>query len=146
MIIAGQGTGTKSFTLKQTGKAFTFKEHWSNPDIGVSFNTPVLKDGYLYGNESSAGKLYCMNASTGATCWEDTLRRSPFASMLDLGKVMLSLPETGELVFFEPNQKKFVRLAGYKVAETPVYAHPLVEGDKIYVKDKEYLTCWSVAP
>lgn len=36
---------------------------------------------------------------------------------------------------------KYQEVAKYKVAETEVYAHPVVEGKLIYVKDKESLTC-----
>ena len=46
--------------------------------------------------------------------------------------------------FFEPSEKSYIELAKYKVAETEVYAHPIIAGDKIYVKDKTMLTCWSL--
>jgi hypothetical protein len=35
-------------------------------------------------------------------------------------------------------------LAKYKVSETEIYAHPLAVENKIFVKDKEKLTCWEV--
>lgn len=145
VIIAGQGLGTRSIKIQKSGDAYNTTENWVNSALGVSFNTPVLKDGFLYGQESGQGKLYCLNASTGATCWTDSLKHDRFSSLLDLGKVLLSLPASaGELLFFEPNPKSLVELAKYKVAETPTYSHPLVIGNKIIIKEKELLTCWSV--
>ncbi len=32
-------------------------EVWDNANLGVAFNTPVVKDGFLYGNESKSGSL-----------------------------------------------------------------------------------------
>ena len=90
------------------------------------------------------GKLYCLNAITGKTCWADTTSQNRFASTLDLGKVLLWLPANGKILVFEPNPEKYVQKITYKIAETDVYAHPLVIGDKIYVKEQELLTCWQV--
>ncbi|NQU51013.1 MAG: PQQ-like beta-propeller repeat protein [Bacteroidetes bacterium] len=144
IIIAGQGAGTKSFKIEKSGKEYSVVENWVNPDLGVSFNTPVLKNGYLYGNEASSGKLFCLNATTGKTCWADTTKHNKFASTLDLGESILSLPATGEILIFEPNAENYVATASYKVAETDVYAHPLVVGNTIFVKDQEMLTCWLI--
>ena len=144
VIVAGQGSGTKSFKIEKSGDEYLFSENWINPDFSVSFNTPVLKDGYLFGNEASFGKLFCLNATTGETCWADTTKHNRFASTLDLGKVIFSLPASGNIVIFEPNPEKFVETAVYKVAETEVYSHPLIVGNNIFVKDKEMLTCWLI--
>ena len=144
IIVCGQGKGTKSFKIEKTGEKYSFIENWTNPDFGVSFNTPVLKDGYLYAHESRMGKLYCLNAMSGKTCWADTTAQNRFASTLDLGKVLLSLPANGKILVFEPNPEKYVQKVMYKIAETEVYAHPLVVGDKIYIKEQEMLTCWQV--
>lgn len=144
IIVCGQGKGTKSFKIEKSGDKYSTAENWTNPDFGTSFNTPVLKDGYLYAHEARLGKAYCLNAVTGKTCWADTVAQNRFVSTLDLGKELLSLPANGKLLVFEPNHEKYVQKAMYKIAETEVYAHPLVVGDKIYVKEQELLTCWQV--
>jgi len=61
-----------------------------------------------------------------------------------LVKVILALPANGEILIFEPNNKNYATIATYKVAETEVYAHPLVVGKNIFVKDEEMLTCWLI--
>lgn len=142
IIVAGHGLGTKSFNIKKSGNEYSYSENWSNPDFGVSFNTPVLKDGFLYGNEASFGKLFCINAATGETCWADTTRRNRFASTLDLGETILSLPASAEMLLFKPDAEKYSESAVYKMSETEIYAHPLIVGNKIFIKDEENLTCW----
>ena len=134
VIIAGQGSGTRNFTIGGEAGNYQVTEKWKNPEISVSFNTPVLIDGFLYGNEARFGYVFCLNAETGAKCWTDTLKNNRFASVLDLGKVMISLPATGWLIVFKPDNTKYTEIVRYKVADTEVYAHPVVNGNKIYVK------------
>ncbi len=143
IYVAGAGTGMHKFRVNLNGGP-PVEELWVNKDISVSFNTPVLKNGHLYASEARFGYLYCVNAETGATAWADTVKLNRFASTLDLGDAMLNLAGNAQLTFFSPDPSSYKMLARYKVSDTEVYAHPLVVGDKIYVKDKEKLTCWAV--
>ncbi len=144
IFIAGSGAGTKMYSLKKEGDNYSSSEVWTNAKLGTSFNTPVLKDGFLYGNDARFGYVYCQNAKTGETAWADTIKLNRFASVLDLGKSIISLTGNAALVVFEPNSKGYKELAKYKVSDTEVYAHPLAADNKIFVKDKEKLTCWLV--
>lgn len=144
IVAAGSGAGTKMFNVKKEGDTYTFSEVWTNPKLGTSFNTPVLKDGFLYGNDARFGYVFCLNAKSGETAWADTVKLNRFGSMLDLGKVMLSLTANATMIIFEPTGKTYKELGKYKVSETEIYAHPLAADNKIYTKDKDKLTCWEV--
>jgi outer membrane protein assembly factor BamB len=143
IYVAGAGTGTHKFRVTTEG-GINYREEWVNPKLNVSFNTPVLKDGFLYANDAKFGYLNCLNAETGETAWADTVKLNRFASMLDLGPAMLSLAGNAVMVVFEPNGSVYKELARYKVSDTEIYAHPLAVDNKIFVKDKEKLTCWLV--
>jgi hypothetical protein len=72
-IVDGQtifiaGRGIKALKLEKDGDKFTAREVWSNPDTSVQFNTPVLKDGMLYGLTQN-NQLFCINAKDGKTSW-----------------------------------------------------------------------------
>lgn len=143
VIYTGQGQGTKSLKVEKQGNSFNVKELWSNEKLGASYNTPALKDGLLFGL-SDRGRLYCMNAGTGQIAWADSAGHKNFGAVLDAGSVILALPSDPELIAFKPNGKQYEELARIKVAETPVYAHPVVSGNRIYVKDQETLTLWTI--
>lgn len=144
VFIAGQGSGARSMKITPEGNTYQVTEEWKNPEISLAFNTPVLKDGFLYGNEARFGYVFCLNAATGAKSWMDTVKNNRFAAVLDLGKVMISLPANGQLIVFKPENTKYSELARYKVADTEVYAHPVFVGNRMYVKEKELLTCWEI--
>jgi hypothetical protein len=76
--------------------------------------------------------------------WTDTTKRENFGAILDAGAVILALPSNSELVAFRPDGKEYAQIAQYKVAETPTYAHPVVSGNRVFVKDREAVTMWTV--
>jgi outer membrane protein assembly factor BamB len=145
VIFTGQGAGTKAVKIEKSGDAFAAKELWSNADLGTGFNTPVLKDGMLYGF-SDKGNLFCLDAKTGKTCWTDATKRGSgnFAAVLDAGSCLFALPSNSELVVIKPSDKEFTELAKYKVSETATYATPVVAGKRIFVKDQDAVVLYAV--
>lgn len=143
VIYTGAGRGTKAIKIEKQGDGFVAKERWSNDGVAVQFNTPVLKDNLLFGY-SNMGNLFCINAQNGETAWVDTLKndRGGFAAILDAGKVILALPSSAELIVIKPVEDKYTELARIKMADTPTYAHPVIAGNSIYLKDEETLTLW----
>lgn len=138
IYVTGQGAGMKAVNIENG-----VKEVWSNAEVGAKWNTPVLRDGFLYGFTDQK-RIYCLNASTGATAWMDNAVNSDFATISDCGEVLIGMPSTGNLIVFKPDPKGYSEVAKYKVSETPVYAFPVVAGNSIYVKDAESLTMYLI--
>jgi outer membrane protein assembly factor BamB len=145
VIFTGASRGTNAVKIEKQGDGFVTKELWSNKDVAVQFNTPVLKEGLLFGL-TDKNNLFCLNAQTGQTAWIDTTRLGSggFGSILDAGSVLLALSNNSELIAFKPSDKGYTELARIKVADTPTYAHPVVVGNRIYVKDGETLAMWMI--
>ena len=143
VFYTGQGQGTKAIKIEKEGEAFTVKTLWSNDELGTTFNTPILKDGLLFGI-SKLSNLYCIDAQTGQTAWVDTAKIDRFGSLLDAGSVLLGLSPKSELIVFQPSNKAYTELAKIKVADTPIYAHPVVAENRIYIKDNETLAMWVI--
>lgn len=139
IYVTGQGAGMKAVQVNGT----EVKEMWNNPEVGAKWNTPVLKDGYLYGF-SDQKRIYCIDAKTGTMAWMDNTVNSDFATLTDCGQVLVGLPSTGNLIFFKSDPKAYTEVARYKVTETPVYSFPIIAGNNIYVKDAENLTMFSI--
>lgn len=139
----GQGNGMKAIKVEKSGTDFVTKELWSNPGVGAKWNTPVLKDGFLYGF-SDTRKIYCLNALTGETVWIDTNMTSDFATIVDCGSILIGLPSTANLLVFKPESKGYSEIVRYKVSETPVFAFPVIAGNNIYIKDAESLILYKI--
>ena len=61
--------------LVQVNPDFTHKVLWTTQEFGLHFNTPIHRDGYLYGfdgrNEPDAS-LACVDVATGKVVWRET--------------------------------------------------------------------------
>jgi outer membrane protein assembly factor BamB len=135
----GQGAGMKAIEIIKEGDKYLTKELWSTTEVGAKWNTPVLKNGYLYGF-SDQRRIYCVNAANGQTAWIDAATHSDFATISDCGSVIIGFPQTGNLIVFKPDPSAYTELAKYKVTETAVYSFPIIAGNFIYIKDAENLT------
>jgi len=143
VIYAGAGRGTKGVKIEKTSDGFAAKELWSNPDNAVQFNSPVLKGGQIYGL-SQNGVIFCLDAQGGKTLWTTELGGRGFGSIVDAGSALLALTPKGELAVFEPSDKEYKKLAGYKVADADTYGYPIPAGKGLFVKDKDALSLWTV--
>lgn len=168
VIYAGPTRGTTAENLQKAADQLTSEKVWSNTDNSLQFNSPVLKDGMLYGI-SNTDSLFCVNAETGASAWNAPLGASSggeqrkdvggrggrrgggggmggggYGSVVDAGSVLLALTPAAQLVVFAPTGQEFKQLASYKVADSPTYAYPVLSGNRLYIKDQDAVTLWTI--
>jgi outer membrane protein assembly factor BamB len=176
VIYSGSGAKTHAVKIENKGDEFAANEVWSNPDNAVQFNTPVVKDGLVFGL-SDRDNLFCLNEENGKTAW--SVPKGPaarggqppeggkaekgaqkgkggrggrggmgggagYGSIVDAGSVLLALTPSMDLIVFQPSEKEFKQIARYKVATTPTYAYPVVSGNRIFVKDQDSVTLWTI--
>jgi outer membrane protein assembly factor BamB len=143
IYLTGQGTGMKAIKVEKSGNEYITKEIWSNPEVGAKWNTPVLKDGFLYGFTDQK-RIYCLNAATGQTAWIDNVVNSDFSTIVDCGSVIIGLTSTDNLIVLKPDGKSYSEVVKYKVSDTPIYAYPVITGNNIYIKDAETLMLYRI--
>lgn len=161
IIYTGSNRGTTAVRLEKEGDGFAAKPLWKNADISVQFNTPVLKGGFLYGL-TAGNDLFCLNAADGKTAWTAPITPSAgnaapapgggrgmrggggYGSLVDAGPVLLALTPASQLIAFQPGDKAYTELARIKVADTPTHAYPVISGNRIFTKDQDSVTLWTV--
>ena len=86
------------------GPDFSAKALWTTQEFALHFNTPVHKDGYLYGfdgrNESDAS-LACVDAASGRVMWRETPDGVYRGSLLAVDGHFLCLGELGDLLWLD---------------------------------------------
>ncbi len=141
VIYAGQGKGTFAIKISGSGGDFSVTPLWTNKSLAPRFTTPVMKDGFLYGY---SGHFYCEDPRTGATLWEDTVNRGNNGALVDAGAVIFATTVNSELAVFRPSEKEYEELARFKVADTEVWAHPVLAGKRVFVRDRENVALWLI--
>ncbi|RPI01678.1 MAG: hypothetical protein EHM72_05920 [Calditrichaeota bacterium] len=144
LFMTGQGRGTQAIKIEQQGSEFVTKELWKNETLGTAFNTPILKNNRLFGIDVQSAAVFCLDAKTGEKVWADTTKYDRFGSLIDAGSVMFLQTPKSELIVFDPQADHFAPIHRYKLAETPVYAHPIIAGESIFIKEEEALSRWSI--
>jgi outer membrane protein assembly factor BamB len=137
--------------IEKKGDAFAAKELWKKTPAAHKYNTPVLRDGLLFGI-STKRNFFCKDAKTGDSLWPadkaDTTQRGECGNILDAGSVLFASSSDGYLVVLEPSSKECKELAKYKVSERSglegPWALPIIAGKRIFVKDKDTLTLWTI--
>ena len=142
IVFSGQGNGTRAIQIEKKDDRFVTRDLWTNSDHGAVYATPIIRDEHIIG-VSDRGKLYCLDIKDGKTLWASTQRHSYYASLVDTGSIIWILPEKSGLLAFKYTQTNLVELARIPVSETPVYAHPIIAGKRIFIKDKETLSMWT---
>jgi outer membrane protein assembly factor BamB len=192
------GRGVTAATIKKEGDKFTKTQLWTDPDNSTQYNTPILKNGFLYGF-SITGSYFCIDAKSGKTAWTQpapaatpapagraSIDNSPtgnfavipaamggggmggaggrgggmgggrggrggggmggagFGSIVDAGSVLIGLNSSGKLVILEPNEKEYKEITSYQVTSNPVYAYPIVSGNRIYIRDQTSITLYTI--
>lgn len=139
----GLNNGVNAAEVKKEGNTWATSPLWTNPEFSTSYNTPVLKDGFLYGL-SNQNRLFCINASNGQTAWRDDTALQNFGSIVDAGSVLVVVTSNSFFIALKPDGQKYNQLAMIMLPETGIYSHPILSGDRIYIKDKENLTLYTV--
>jgi outer membrane protein assembly factor BamB len=70
--------------------------------------------------------------------------RGGYGSVVDAGDVMMVLTPAMELVVYKPSAEGYTELGRHKVSETATYAYPVASGKRIFIKDQDKLTLWTV--
>jgi outer membrane protein assembly factor BamB len=144
VILCGQGRGARAMKIEKQGDTFAAKELWSNSENSVQFNTPVLKNGLLFGL-SQRGNFFCINAETGKTAWSDPVGgRGGFGSVVDAGSILLALNSKSQLTAFEPSDKEYTEVASLKLSDKQTYAYPVLAGNRLFVKDQDSVALMAI--
>lgn len=141
----GGGSGTLALKIEKKDGGFVATELWKKPLSAHQYHTPLLKDGLIFGVTPRLN-FYCMDAKTGARRWIDEgTQQGKCGAILDVGSVLLALSSNNELIAFQPSGKGFNEVVRYRVGgRSEAWAVPIIAGNRVYVRDREALTLWTI--
>jgi outer membrane protein assembly factor BamB len=144
LIYSGLSKGTFGVAVTKARGQWTTTELWNNQEVSMYMSSPVLSGNLLFGfSHKNKGQFFCLDANTGKTQWVSDPRQGDNAAILQVGQRLLFLKDDAELIVAQVSAKSFEPIRKYKVAENPIWAHPLVLEKGIVIKDAESLAFWS---
>src|SRR6185369_15458619 len=138
--------GLSAFRLAKQGNEIVPQQVWVNRESELYMSSPVLQGSTVVGMTArQKGQFFAVNADTGETVWQSPGRMGENAAILNLGnKVLLLLTNDAKLVVQPAGAKTYAPLTEYSVASSPTWAHPLVLGQRILIKDETSLISLSI--
>jgi outer membrane protein assembly factor BamB/Ca2+-binding EF-hand superfamily protein len=137
------GTGGGLAKIRQTGGEQTAEEVYFEKKMGNHHGGIVKSGEYMYGFGSG---LICMDFKTGKIAWQD---RSVGKGSLTVADGMLYLlSENNEIALAEATPDGYREHGRFKYQGhgRPSWAHPVVTGGVLYIRDQEFLTAYNVRP
>jgi outer membrane protein assembly factor BamB len=143
LIFSGIGNPVIGVKLLKHGAEWTTETVWQNKDFSMYMSSPVVSGDLLFGfSQRKSGQFFCLKPGDGTTLWTSEGRQADNAAIVAAGSVWLILTSDGNLIVARQSDKAFEPLRTYSVADSPTWAHPVVMGHGILIKDATNLALW----
>jgi outer membrane protein assembly factor BamB len=141
IVVSREGQGLTAIRIVKQGADLAPREVWNNKENMMYLNSPVVEGNRLFGlSQQKKGQFFAIDLDTGKTLWQGPGRMGENAAILNLGgKMLLLLTNEANLIVLLADAKDYTPLVQYSVANSPTWAHPLVTGNRILIKDETTL-------
>jgi outer membrane protein assembly factor BamB len=140
VILSGLDNATFAVRPVRRGAAWTPETVWTNPDVPMYMSSPVVNGDLVFGfSHRNKGQFFALDARSGKTLWTSPPRQGENAAIIAAGDVLLLLTTDAQLIVAKATDKGWNALSSVEVASSPTWAHPILLGDRILIKDEQTL-------
>ena len=145
IILSGIDKGVFAINVVLRGNRWVTEQVWQNQEVSMYMSSPVVVGDYIYGfSHKRKGQFFCLDARNGKTLWATNGREGDNAAIVAAGQLLFMLIDGAELVLARSDPKQFEVVKKYSVADSPTWAHPIVIGKTVLVKDASSLSLLSI--
>jgi outer membrane protein assembly factor BamB len=127
--------GTRAIRITKVNGELAAQELWTSRNLKPDFSDMVTYQGYIYGND--AGFLACLDLKTGDRMWKGGRYGKGQLLLLENAGLLLVAAEDGKVHLVRADPKEFVEVDSFKALEGKTWNHPVVVGDKLYVRNSQ---------
>ena len=140
VIYSGLDHSLRAIRVVRRGAALKAEPLWENADVTAYMSTPVLVGGRLYGlSHRRKGQFFSVDAATGVTQWLSPGRVGENAAVLAGAGMLFLLTSDAELIVAAQGGRAFEAVKRYDLGTSPTWAHPVILGHGVLVKDADSL-------
>ncbi|MCY4662222.1 MAG: PQQ-like beta-propeller repeat protein [Acidobacteria bacterium] len=145
VIQTGMEVGITGFRVTPADGGWTTEDVWHTDEVTLHMTNGVIADGVLVGlSQRNSGQYFGLDLDTGEVLWTSPPRQAENAAILRSGETILSLQDDAQLVVLRHGRTEFDPIARYDVADSSTWTQPTLAGNRLYVKDIDTLTLWTV--
>jgi outer membrane protein assembly factor BamB len=146
---AGYGRGGALLKVTKKGNEFAVEEVYWKQELNNKHGGVILVGDRLFGDHDSDGRPWCADFKTGEVLWSREGRGSGggSASLTSAdGKLYIRYSD-GWVVLVDATTDSYKEISAFKVpnGRSDTWAHPVVVGGKLYIRERDVLWCYNVA-
>ncbi len=143
IIPSGLGSGTRLVQASRKDNKLELEEVWTSLDMKPDFNDILVHQGYLYGFDNTI--FACLSLKDGKRQWKGGRYDKGQAILLAASDLIVVVSERGELVLLRAKPDKLQELAKIPAMHGKTWNHPVVAGNRLYVRNAEEAVCFELA-
>lgn len=146
---AGYGKGAALLQIVVNRGDVSVKEIYFKRELTNKHGGVVLVGDYVYGDYDDQGRPYCAEVKTGKVLWKKETRgpgeKSAAVTYAD-GHLYFRY-ENGVMALVQASPKDYKEVSTFKIPDGrgPSWAHPVVVGGKLYLREGDNVLCYDVA-
>ena len=142
-VSCGYGIGTNLFHISNAGGHFKAEPVYASHDLCDKHGSDVLVGDYVYGT-TDPGFIKCLSFATGKEAWKTP---GPLGAFVVAGSQLYFRGEKGTVCLLEATPTAYKVISQFEQpdrSEDLAWAHPVVCGGKLYLRDEEILLCYDL--
>lgn len=146
-VTSGYGIGCNLFKVTKEGGAFKAEEVYANKVMKNHHGGVVLLGDNIYGHSDGVGWV-CQDLKSGKAVWEEKGKLGKGAAVYADGRLYLRQEDKqGTIALVEASPAGYKEHGRFDQPERTSknsWAHPVVAGGKLYIRDQDTLLCYDV--
>ncbi len=140
LIPTGSNKGTRAIRIKNDGGSYSAEELWTSRNMKPDFSDFVVFEGHAYGFDG--GIFASINLETGNRNWKGGRYGKGQVVLLESSGLLLVAAESGDVVLLKADPSEDVELASFKAIEGKTWNHPVLVGDRLYLRNAQEAACY----
>ena len=134
--------GARAIRISKNNGQLTTEDLWTSRNLKPDFTDLVEHQGYVYGIDG--GIFTCVDLKTGERKWKGGRYGKGQAVLLENSGLLLVSAEDGRVVLLRADPGEHSEAASFKALEGKTWNHPVVVGDRLYVRNAQEAACYQL--
>jgi hypothetical protein len=143
LVASVGGLGCSLIEVSKAAERWTVDTRWESKDLKPEFPDFVVQNGYAYGFDIAV--FCCLKVADGKRAWKEGRYGRGQVMLLREQNLLLVVSESGELVLLAADPATHRELARYRALTGKTWNHPVVKGDRVYLRNAEEMACYSLS-
>lgn len=143
MLIPTTAVGVRRVKFTRDEDGLMGEEVWSMR-MKADFNDLVVHDGHAYGFDGAI--FACLDLEAGTRKWKGGRYGKGQVLLIADSDMLLIASEYGDVVLVNADPSGHTEVATFKAIEGKTWNHPVVLGNRLYIRNAQEAACFELAP